>query len=76
MMRRRSRSAISLNAETMYREILSENPRNWFVLEKLATCLKQAQRPKAAVDTLELLLAAIGKRASEEAAGRAADPPL
>jgi len=43
-------------AETIYRGILAENPRNWYVLEKLATLQMQADDPRAAIETLERLL--------------------
>lgn len=43
-------------AETIFREILAKNPRNYFVLDHLATCLFQTRRFAEAADTLRWLL--------------------
>jgi arylsulfatase A-like enzyme len=43
-------------AERIFRQVLSENPRNYFVLDHLATCLFRTQRYVEAAETLRTLL--------------------
>lgn len=53
----RIRAGNLTGAKEIYRDLLDENPRNWFVLEKLATLQMQANEPIEAIETLERLLA-------------------